>query len=245
MGMSLRIDVDNPFGYQNMYRKILNRISLDYNLIPHWSRLGFLDNAKRLRDYLQENAVSATWFFRNITAPKKEDIDGFTMGSFDIALHAERTDTLEHFSEEVNRWTNSFGFKPRGFSKHGSGDQKLSRQHVMEYNDENFLNLGANIGLEYFCGNGTDYRQTFRIREGLVFVPAVLWLDNLALHGSETVLEEAIDFSKDNPLIVLLHPIRWAMQTEVRELLEHLIRQVDFKPLISQINAFKESKNEA
>ncbi|MFW9975145.1 MAG: hypothetical protein ACFFDQ_07775, partial [Candidatus Thorarchaeota archaeon] len=69
MGLALRIDVDNPFGYATFFKKVLNRVSLDYDIIPRWKSLGYLEHAKQLWDYLEHKRVPTTWFFRNITAP--------------------------------------------------------------------------------------------------------------------------------------------------------------------------------
>jgi hypothetical protein len=239
MGLSLRIDVDNPFGYATLFRKILNKLSLDYNIVPHWSFLGYLDNAERLAGYLHDNSVPATWYFRNITTPKKGSLGKFQRNIFNLELHAERTDTLQNFTNEVEQWSRAFGGRPRGFTKHGSGDLKLSRKHVMEYDDSTFIEFGVNLGFEYFLGNSMNIRQPFEMRDGLVFIPNVFWLDNMDLYPSGKVLEDALDYSRNNPLVVLVHPFRWAMQPEVQERLEWLIKQVEFEPIISQVNAFK------
>ena len=242
MGLSLRIDIDNPFGYATLFKKILNRISLDYNLVPHWSTLGYLDNAMKLRDYLEANSVPATWYFRNITAPSGKDLSRFSRSPFDLALHAERTDTLLNFTKEVDQWKKAFGKQPTGFSKHGSGDLKLSRRHVMEYDDDAFVDLGVRLGFEHFSGNGTNYELRFEMREGLVFMPSVFWLDNIALHPKDTTLDSVLEFSRNNSVIVLVHPIHWAIQPEVRSRLQYVIEHADLQPITAQVREFRESK---
>jgi hypothetical protein len=239
MGLSLRIDADNPFGYATRFRKILNRLSLDYNLVPHWPSLGYLENAERLANYLYDHSVPATWYFRNITAPKKGRFGIFQRDIFDLELHAERTDTLESFTIEVEQWSRVFGARPRGFTKHGSGDLKLSRKHVKEYDDDTFIEFGVNLGFSYFLGNGIGIDQGFEMRGDLVFIPSVLWLDNMSLYPSDNVFENALEYSRKNPLVVLVHPIRWVMQPETQECLEQLIEQAKLETVISQVNAFK------
>jgi len=240
MGLSLRIDVDNPFGYASLYKKILNRISLDYNLIPKLSSLGYLDHEIKLRNYLQKNSVPTTWFFRNITTPNRKELSAFRKNPFDLALHAERTDTLLNFTLEVQKWKKNFGTTPKGFSKHGSGDQKLSRMHVMEYDSETFVDYGIELGFEYFSGNGTMYDSGFENRNGFVYIPAIFWLDNLNLHPTFTSMDEIITLSESKAIIVLVHPIWWSIQSDVRERLEYLVKETEFVPLQKQIQEFRD-----
>ncbi|TFH04244.1 MAG: hypothetical protein E4H14_15190 [Candidatus Thorarchaeota archaeon] len=241
MGLSLRIDVDNPFGYASLYKKILNRISLDYNLIPKLSSLGFLDHAKKLRNYLDENSVPTTWFFRNITAPSKTLLKEFRKSPFDLALHAERTDTLQNFTSEVQKWKKNFGTTPKGFSKHGSGDLKLSRMHVMEYDAEAFVDYGVELGFEYFSGNGTAYDSKFENRNGFVYIPAIFWLDNLDLHSKGLSLDDIITLSESKQIVVLVHPFWWGTLKEVRDRLDYLVRHTNFVPLQKQIEEFRDT----
>lgn len=241
MGLSLRIDIDNPFGYATFFRKVLNKVSLDFNLIPRWSSLGYLDNAKALRDYLAGNGVPATWFFRNETTPGRRDISTFSRAPFDLALHAERTDTFENFAAEVRKWTRAMGARPTGFSKHGSGDRKLSRKHVMEYDAEAFIGFGNRAGFEYFSGNGTEYNQGFQNRGGLVYIPSVFWLDNPTLHTPGTTLDSVVEFSRENAVVVLVHPIWWGTQLEVRAQLESLIRKTELQGMREQVRHFRET----
>ena len=243
MGLSLRIDVDNPFGYASLYKKILNKISLDFNLIPKWSSLGYLDHAIKLRTYLEKHSVPTTWFFRNITAPSSKELNEFRESPFDLALHAERTDTLENFASEVKKWEKNFGTTPKGFSKHGSGDQKLSRMHVMEYDAEAFVEFGIDLGFEYFSGNGTKYDLGFENRNGFIYVPSIFWLDNLELHPSGTSMDDLINVSESKAVVVLVHPFWWNTQPDVQNRLDYLVKEVQFIPLQQQIEEFRESSS--
>jgi len=241
MGLSLRIDVDNPFGYASFYKKILNKFSLDYNLIPKWSSLGYLDHALKLRNYLEKHSVPATWFFRNITTPGSKELSEFRKSPFDLALHAERTDTRQNFESEVKKWTKNFGITPKGFSKHGCGDQKLSRMHVMEYDADVFVNYGIKLGFEYFSGNETEYDSSFENRNGFIYLPAIFWLDNLDLHPVGTSMDDIINISKSKSIVVLVHPFWWSTQKEVRDRLDYLVKAVEFVPLQKQIEEFREA----
>jgi hypothetical protein len=241
MGLSLRIDVDNPFGYASLYKKILNKISLDFNLIPKLSSLGYLDHSIKLRTYLENHSVPTTWFFRNITAPSSKELNKFRKSPFELALHAERTDTLENFASEVKKWEMNFRTTPKGFSKHGSGDQKLSRMHVMEYDAEAFIEYGIELGFEYFVGNGTEYDSAFENRNGFIHIPAIFWLDNLDLHPAGTSMDDLITVSESRAVVVLVHPFWWSTQNEVQDRLDYLVKEAKFVPLQNQIKEFRET----
>jgi hypothetical protein len=235
MGLSLRVDVDNPFGYATLVRKILNRISLDYNLIPRWKRLGYLDHALNLNSYLADLQIPATWFFRNETAPSLKYLSNFKTGLSSVALHAERTDTFENFYREIAEWNRRFSELPRGFSKHGSGDIKLSRKHVMEYDSEKLLHLAASTKMEFFIGNGADFHEPIRVLEQLVYIPSVVWLDRLELYGEDFSIKQLAEYVKTHSVVALIHPYWWGTRADVKEVLQEVTESVNIIPLMQLV----------
>ncbi len=241
MGLSLRIDVDNPFGYATLFRKILNRISLDYNLVPRWRRLGYLDHAMNLNAYLTDSKTPATWFFRNETAPNPKHLSSFKTELNSVALHAERTDTLDNFSREITEWERRFSEFPRGYSKHGSGDIKLSRKHIMEYNSKELLGLAVSKKMEFFIGNGTDFREPSQELEGLVYIPSVAWLDRLELYGEGFSIEELVEYAEHNPVVALVHPYWWGTRADVKEVLNNVMQSVKIVPMKELLEGIRSS----
>jgi hypothetical protein len=236
--VSLRIDVDNPFGYTNLFKKALNRISLDYDIVPRWNGIGYLQHARQMLYYLNKKGVPATWFFRNITAPSSKLLGEFKRSEYELAFHSERTRTHADFRQELREWEARFAMKPDGFSKHGSGDLKLSRKHDREYDAEKFIEYATKERLKYFSGNGTNFRMSFENRDGLLYIPALFWLDNPTLHEPSVSMGEVVEYSKNNPLIVLVHPIRWIMQEDVRKRFEFLLENSSIEPLRKQVKDF-------
>jgi hypothetical protein len=235
MTISLRIDVDNPFGYATLWKKVLNKVSLDFDLVPRSERLGYLGPARALKMYLDEKGVHATWFFRNITAPSGKTLRSFVSKN-ELALHAERSQSYDVFHAELREWIRRFGIKPAGFSKHGSGDLKLSMKHDKEYDPEKLIEYGKREKMRYFSGNGTDFKAPFENRDGLIYIPAVFWLDNPSLHQPSVSMNDLIRYSENKSLIVLVHPIWWVMRRDVKERLEYLTRNVTFEPLGDGVN---------
>ena len=231
MGLSLRIDVDNPFGYATTFKKILNRISLDYDLIPKWKKLGYLEPALKLCQYLEDREIPTTWFFRNETAPNAKDMDKFRTNLNSIALHAESTDSFSNFAKEVTQWSGKFGIRPKGFSKHGSGDMKLSRKHVMEYEPEKFIEFAKRAKMDFFIGNGTDLSLKIENHSGVIYIPSVYWIDRPEYHGTDFTIKQLVEYSKVNHIVAILHPDWWFTKPEVRKNFEKIICSTTFSPL--------------
>ncbi|MFX1483535.1 MAG: hypothetical protein ACFFCP_10125 [Promethearchaeota archaeon] len=228
MVLAIRIDIDNPFGLSSRFRRQLNRISINYGLIPRWARLGYLNNAISLRTWLTNKGVPTTWFFRTVSCPTKSLLPLFTQEGNQINLHAERTSSLEDFANEVRLWETICSTKVTGFTKHGSGKLKLSRMHDPRYDPADLMHYGKSLNLEYFIGNGMDYKDPFVKEDGFLYVPAVFWLDRIEHYGSAAALKQLIDDSTDYPAIVLVHPVWWMHQPDVRKNLKWLVENAEF-----------------
>jgi hypothetical protein len=238
MPVSLRIDVDNPFGYSSLLKKALNRLSLDYDVVPRWPSIGYLKHAREFLHYLDDKGIAATWFFRNITAPGPELLKDFKRPGYEMALHSERTRTHADFHDELRQWETRFAMKPHGFSKHGTGEQKLSRMHAKEYDADMLIEYGIREKLNYFSGNGTDFRLPFENLDGFVYIPAPFWLDNPTLHEPSVSMNDVAQYSRDKPLVVLIHPIRWVMQEDVKKRFAFLLENASFESLREQVSDF-------
>jgi hypothetical protein len=238
MPVSLRIDVDNPFGYSNLLKKALNRMSLDYDIVPRWSSIGYLQHVREFLHYLNDKGIAATWFFRNITAPGPELLKDLKRPQYEMAFHSERTRTHADFRGELREWETRFAMKPYGFSKHGSGEQKLSRMHAKEYDADMLIEYGTREKFEYFSGNGIDFRLPFEDHGGLVYIPAPFWLDNPTLHEPNVSMNDVVEYSRDNSLVVLVHPIRWVMQEDVKRRLAFLLENASSESLREQVSDF-------
>lgn len=231
LGLALRVDVDNPFGYANKIKRLLNRMSINFGVIPRFEQLGYLDHARALNMYLHDNGVPVTWFFRNVTTPSRGSLRSFRSNKSCINIHAERTDSYENFAREVKEWEQRCRIRATGFTKHGSGTLKLSRKHAVEYNPKVFIEHGKNLRLKYFVGNGHDLSQSYKIQDGFAFAPSVYWMDRTSLHPSDYTIDNLISESKQRSIIVLLHPVWWALKPEVHKRFEYLVNHATFEPL--------------
>ena len=73
MPIILRIDVDNPYGWYSLRKKVLNYLSLNLRRLPiDYDILGYLKMAKSLFRTLIKAQIPATWFFLVQTKPLKK-----------------------------------------------------------------------------------------------------------------------------------------------------------------------------
>jgi hypothetical protein len=233
MVLALRVDIDNPFGYSSRFRRQLNRLSINYNLVPRLTRLGYLDNARALNQWLSKHKIPATWFFRTATYPTSSILPLFTTGVNQINLHAERTGSVDDFREEVEKWEDLCRAKVTGFSKHGSGVLKLSRMHDPTYDPASLLQYAKTLSLRYFIGNGMDYNEAFVRNHQFTYIPSVFWLDRIEQYGSSRALEQLLEYSSQNSVVLLLHPVWWHQQPELRKNLDWLVRNGKFSSIDS------------
>ena len=228
MVIAIRIDIDNPFGLATRFRRLLNRISINYGIVPKLTQLGYLDNSLKLLQRLASSGVRATWFFRTVSAPTKGQLSHFSDMHQDLALHAEQTGSYESFSKEVQLWEKKCGKKPVGFSKHGSGELKLSRKHDPSYIPEQLLEYGRKAGLGYSLGNHHEYLDEFIDHDGIIYAPSVFWLDRTTLYGDSFSLDSFIEDATSRSVVVLIHPTWFAQKQEVADSLERLLDKCEF-----------------
>ncbi|MFW9975489.1 MAG: hypothetical protein ACFFDQ_09510 [Candidatus Thorarchaeota archaeon] len=230
MGLAIRIDIDNPFGLSTRFRRRINIYSINYGFVPRWTRLGYLDNSTKLCKWLTNKGVPATWFFRTVSCPTKSLIPLFTNNGHQINLHAERTGSLGDFTQEVRKWEKLCSTKVTGFTKHGSGYLRLSKKHDVKYDPESLLHFAQELGMDYFIGNDMDYTKSIIKDDGFVYVPSIFWLDRLNQYDSGA-LDKLVEVSADIPVVLLIHPVWWVQEPDVRKNLEWLVEKVEFEPL--------------
>lgn len=235
MTISLRIDIDVPFGYYNKLTRMYNRLLLNYHIMPRWTSIGYLKPARLLRNYLHDNDVAATWFFGTFSSPSRKETKKFLMKRGSINIHAERTNTYESFQQEILSLEKRTGQRITGFSKHGSGNQKLSKYHDADYDEAKLLGFAVRRGLKYFIGNGHDISESWARTDATVFVPSVFWLDRMKEYHENTSISDLVKRAESEDIVALIHPVWWSLSSELRNSLEELIKSSIIEPLGSQI----------
>ena len=227
MAIILRIDVDNPYGYQTFLRKALNYLALNYDF-PKIERIGYLQYLKQLLEDLEERDVPATFFFKATTIPKKETRLRI-LKMHEVGFHAVRTESFQEFLKDFQKVNNAFKGLIFGLSKHGSGEWVGERSHTSEYDPERCIQYAKRLGLKYFSGNGEDPRVEAMVVDGIVYYPSAFWVNRRRRKASFTI-EWLVDESERRDVVVLLHPYEWAVFNSVKQ---------DYERIISKGNKFR------
>ncbi len=235
MTLSLRIDVDVPFGYYNKLTRMNNRLLLNYGIMPRWNGLGYLKPARNLRDFLHDNNVAATWFFGTFSIPNRKEIRKYLSKRGSINIHSERTKTLESFQQELAKWETQTGHRITGFTKHGSGDQKLSRYHDSEYDTTKLHDFAIRRKLQYFIGNGQNTSDHWIKKDCTVFVPSVFWLDRMREYHAEISISNLVKRAESEDIIALIHPVWWSLRSDLQKTLLDLVTSTEIELIMNQI----------
>lgn len=225
MPVILRIDVDNPFGWNQKKRLILNYISLNWTTIFNRVRLGYLSYAHELIEYLKLNEITAIWFFTLRTLPDKTFLKKIKETNQEIALHTVRSGTLEQFKLEVHKINSHISDQIRGFSKHGSGLQKLSRHHTPDYDDDKFITYAQETKLDYFIGN-SETPSFLKKKGSLQYWTGCFWVNPERRDVKSFDLEWLKLTSKNETIVLIIHPLFWKFNKEVRSNLEWVIKNI-------------------
>lgn len=228
MAVLLRVDVDNPYGWSNLYLTLLNRFSNKWRWFPKIEAMGYLWHLRKFVDDINDRGIKATFFFRRITVPK--NLDPFA--DHELAFHAVKTDTYEHFKRDLSKVSLMCRRKLNGFSKHGSGIDKLASWHTAKYEPEKYLKWAALEGLKYFSGNGENPCEQMKFVNGIRFYPSAFWV-NQEHRAKRFTVNWLADECQNRDIVVIIHPFMWAVNRQVRGDWEKIVNNVDNFKLFS------------
>ena len=81
MGVILRVDVDNAYGWQTLEMKTLNYLRLNW-WFPAIKKLGYLKFSDELLNDLEARGIPAVFFFTKFTTPKNlESYEKYEVGA--------------------------------------------------------------------------------------------------------------------------------------------------------------------
>ncbi len=216
MSIYLRIDVDNCYSWRNLFTKALNKVCLNYPSVAIRSKmLGYQFFVEDLINKIEEVGIKAGWFFQPLTVSKKKVIEQLDAKGHTLAYHAVTTDTYEHFMNGKTSLERVFGKNVECMSKHGSGELKLNRFHTPEYDPDQLLEYSKKAGLKLFTGNDTNPELPERKEGGTKFLPGIYWINPSYRDTKKHNLQWLKDYSTANDVIVLVHPIRIAMDRTI------------------------------
>jgi hypothetical protein len=205
MAVILRIDVDSPYGKKNLFHHFFSRLTSDFDL-PPILMLPYLEYLYKFIKYLNSKSIRGYFFFRKCTLPTNEVLKVLREGGHIIGLHLENSRSLNTFKNEVEFIENSIKAKVEVFSKHGSGKHKYGYHHYPSYEPDKYLKWGLQLGMKIFYGNleNPDISSSYT-SEGLLYFPAVFWLEHHWRDTRSFDINWLIRESKIRDIVLLIH----------------------------------------
>lgn len=98
MSVILRIDVDNPYGWQTLGKKILNYLRLNW-WFPAVKKFGYLKFLGELLGDLEARKIPAAFFFTRFTTPKNLE----PYKKHEVGAHLISARNCKGFLKELNQ----------------------------------------------------------------------------------------------------------------------------------------------
>jgi len=221
MPLILRVDVDKPYGRSNIINKVKSKLVEDY-WFPKSDFLNYLYHVEEFIEYCNSQNVVGYFYFRNCTIPNEKVKKLLIEGNHKIGFHAEDTRNFNSFNSELNEFKKNSNLTIDSFTKHGSGNYKLGKNHYPPYEPDVYLDWANSIKLDLFFGNGIcrNLKDLLPING---FYPYMFWIERDYRDNNFNKLSQIIDYSIDNVIPILIHPCNFNASKIVKD---------DFKLLI-------------
>ena len=205
MGLILRVDVDKPFGRKTISERIKSKLREDF-WFPAINCWGYLKATEKFIKYCNGNGIQGVFYFRNCTAPGKKITKLLREGNHQIGFHAENTRSLSTFKKELERFKEKLsGAELSSFTKHGSGDIKLGRNHYHPYEPDKYRLWAKEINLAYIYGNEI-IDSTDDFSDSRDYYPKMFWIHNEYRNESFDKIEDVIRYARSFDIPVIIHP---------------------------------------
>lgn len=221
MGLILRVDVDKAYGRKTVSEKVRSKLREDY-WFPAFDFLGYLKATEIFIKYCNSNEIQGVFYFRICTLPSQKILRLLEEGNHQIGFHAENTRSLSSFKKELEQFKRKLPNTPvSSFTKHGSGDIKIGKNHYAPYEPEKYKSWSKETGLDYKLGNEiSDAPDNFKA--AMNFYPKMFWVHNDYRDEGFNTIQELVSNAKVFDIPVVIHPSNFLasdfVNTEFKEL---------------------------
>ena len=236
-GIILRHDVDNPYvgelGFGLVRRKFVWTLNWykQYGLLgeklPCFAQLKYLHATKRLFDVEKDLGIEGSWYFRTRTKPYSSLRETMLQHGCEISFHADRTNDENRFLADLEYTVGKD--KQSGFTKHGSArdEYEARKGHIEIYDPGSCLRLAKKHEFKYFCGNGTNPEEEWKVIDGVLYFPNVFWIQTGYMDDKKYTLEWLIEAQRNRDIVVLIHPREYTdLFPEFKAKIDELFRRV-------------------
>ncbi|HTB32338.1 MAG TPA: hypothetical protein VK808_09955 [Bacteroidia bacterium] len=224
MALILRVDVDKPYGRAGLFRKVISKLAEDYWFPQKVQALGYLSHLEDFLQFCNSQKVSGYIYHRICTVPDDKIIKLLQEGKHKLGLHAENTRSYETFSEELSKFKKMTSpLAVESFTKHGSGELKLGRNHYPPYEPGKYKEWAVKAHISYFFGNGIcKSGNDFNNPDG--YFENMFWIEREYRDPDFFDFGKLIREAKKQDVPVLIHPCNYNASRVVKEDFEELVR---------------------
>jgi len=172
---------------------------------------------------LNSSKIIAHFYFRNCTVPDEKISKLLQKGGHKIGFHAEDTKTEDTFKAELSVFQKKIKKKITHFTKHGSGELKLGKNHYPLYEPEKYKKWGERNNMVYLFGNGV---LNSSLSNTPVFHSDMFWIENWYRNSSFSTIENLIKEAHLYDYVALIHPSNYETHQKVRDEFKKIIRLI-------------------
>lgn len=216
MPLILRVDVDKPYGHSSLLKAVKSKLSEDYWFPKFYPfNYGYLSNLSPFLEHCNREQIRGYFFFRHCTVPNKQIEKLMKEGRHCAGMHAENTRSFESFSAEYNLLQKRCELPLNSFTKHGSGQLKLGKNHYSPYEPKKYKQWASKLGIDYMFGNGIC-EEFSDFPEGREYVENMFWVEAEYRHEHFSDLNQLIECAKEKIVPVLIHPSNYCTNPKVK-----------------------------
>jgi len=222
MPLVLRVDVDKPYGRNSLVEKIKSKLKEDY-WFPESDLLNYLKSNESLLRFCNDQNVKGIFYFRNCTSPNKINKELLKKGNHQLGFHAENTKSFETFESEINLFIkNNKKMDLHSFTKHGSGNVTIGKNHYAPYEPEKYIKWSKKIRIRYLFGN--EICESEKSFDDKNFTPKMFWIHENYRNNSLNRIEQIAHIAKKTTVPIIIHPSNFVANEQVFN---------DFRQLVS------------
>lgn len=222
MSLILRVDVDKPYGRATFLEKCLSKFRENF-WFPALPIIGYLKHLYAFLHFLKEEGICAHIYFRKCTLPLLFQMESFCLYRHAIGVHIEDSRNYNSFKKEIDEI--SYYFYPipiSSFTKHGSGNIKLGKNHFAPYEPDKYLEWAKASGIPFLFGNAISYYKNNDDFRQSNYYPGAFWIDRLT-DSNRYQIDEVLKISKRRNVVIIIHPENFIANSNVKKDMRHLV----------------------
>ena len=222
MPLLLRVDVDKPYGNSNIFFRCLSKLNENYSFF-NFTLSSYLHHFEDFINVINKENIPSFIYFRNCTVPSKKYFNLNKLKNHKIGFHAENTKSLNTLKNELDEFKIKLDNKIISFTKHGSGQIKLGKNHYYKYEPNKYLEWSQKLNMKFYFGNGIIEKVEDLYNEN--YFPNMFWMHKNYRSQAINSIDKILEISKTHIIPILIHPSNFQSNFQVRSDFLYLIQK--------------------